>query len=73
MPTREQIQDVLREVIDPELRKDIVTLGMVRSIEQPEEGRVDVVVFSLTTPGCPTGRTSKRPWPRRSRAWESAT
>jgi ATP-binding protein involved in chromosome partitioning len=52
MPTREQIQDVLREVIDPELRKDIVSLGMVRSIEQPEEGRVDVVV-SLTTPGCP--------------------
>ena len=39
-------------MIDPELRKDIVTLGMVRSIEQPEEGRVDVVV-SLTTPGCP--------------------
>ena len=29
-----------------------MTLGMVRSIEQPEEGRVDVVV-SLTTPGCP--------------------
>ena len=52
MPTREQIQDVLREVIDPELRKDIVTLGMVRSIEQPEEGRADVIV-SLTTPGCP--------------------
>ena len=52
MPTREQIQDVLREVIDPELRKDIVTLGMVRSIEQPEEGRVDVIV-SLTTSGCP--------------------
>ena len=25
---------------------------MVRSIEQPEDGRVDVVV-SLTTPGCP--------------------
>ena len=52
MPTREQIQDALRQVIDPELRKDIVTLGMVRSIEQPQEGRVDVVV-SLTTPGCP--------------------
>ncbi len=52
MPTREQIEDVLRGVIDPELRKDIVSLGMVRSIEQPEEGRVDVTV-SLTTPGCP--------------------
>ena len=52
MPTREQIEEVLRGVIDPELRKDIVSLGMVRSIDQPEEGRVDVVV-SLTTPGCP--------------------
>jgi ATP-binding protein involved in chromosome partitioning len=52
MPSQEQIQDALRRVIDPELRKDIVSLGMVRSIEQPEPGRVDVVV-SLTTPGCP--------------------
>ena len=52
MPSREQIQDALRKVIDPELRKDIVSLGMVRSIEQPEEGRVDVIV-SLTTAGCP--------------------
>src|SRR3954467_3018562 len=52
MPTQEQIQDVLRRVIDPELRKDIVSLGMVRSIEEPEPGRIDVVV-SLTTAGCP--------------------
>jgi ATP-binding protein involved in chromosome partitioning len=52
MPTHEQIRDALRQVIDPELRKDIVSLGMVRSIEMPEERRVDVVV-SLTTPGCP--------------------
>ena len=52
MPTREQIEDALRGVIDPELRKDIVTLGMVRSIEQPDEGTVNVVV-SLTTAGCP--------------------
>ena len=37
MPTREQIEDVLRGVIDPELRKDIVSLGMVRSIEKPDE------------------------------------
>ena len=52
VPSHEQITDALRRVIDPELRKDIVSLGMVRSIEQPEPGRVDVVV-SLTTPGCP--------------------
>src|SRR5204863_2737555 len=52
MPGQDQIKDALRRVIDPELRKDIVSLGMVRSIEQPEPGRVDVVV-SLTTAGCP--------------------
>ena len=52
MPTPQQITDALSRVIDPELRKDIVSLGMVRSVEQPEEGRVDVTV-SLTTPGCP--------------------
>ena len=52
MPTREQIEDALRGVIDPELRKDIVTLGMVRSIEQPDDETVNVVV-SLTTAGCP--------------------
>src|SRR3954449_6845495 len=52
MPTTEQITKALSKVIDPELRKDIVSLGMVRSIEQPEEGAVDVVV-SLTTAGCP--------------------
>jgi ATP-binding protein involved in chromosome partitioning len=52
VPTTEQIREALRAVIDPELRQSIVDLGMVRSIEQPEPGRVDVVV-SLTTPGCP--------------------
>jgi ATP-binding protein involved in chromosome partitioning len=52
MPTREQIIDKLRRVIDPELRRSIVELEMVRSIEIGEHGTVDVVV-SLTTPGCP--------------------
>ena len=52
MPTRDQILDSLRSVIDPELRRDIVELGMVRSVEIHENGVVDVMV-SLTTPGCP--------------------
>ena len=52
MPTREQIMESLRVVIDPELRKDIVELGMVRSIEPADDGSVAVTV-SLTTPGCP--------------------
>src|ERR1700760_4598041 len=52
MPTREQVTQALRSVIDPELRKDIVELEMVRSIEVHPNGVVDVMV-SLTTPGCP--------------------
>src|SRR4051812_13319217 len=52
MPTEEQITEALKGVIDPELRRNIVELGMVRSIEIADGGRVDVVV-SLTTPGCP--------------------
>jgi len=52
MPTTEQVTEALRAVIDPELRRNIVDLGMVRSIDFFDEGRIDVVV-SLTTPGCP--------------------
>jgi ATP-binding protein involved in chromosome partitioning len=50
-PTEQQVTEALRAVIDPELRQNIVELGMVRSIAI-EGTRVDVVV-SLTTPGCP--------------------
>jgi len=56
MPTQDQIREALRAVIDPELRQDIVTLGMVRSIDAHANGVVDVTV-SLTTPGCPIRNT----------------
>jgi ATP-binding protein involved in chromosome partitioning len=52
VPTKEQITEKLTAVIDPELRRSIVELGMVRSIDIQPDGRVEVVV-SLTTPGCP--------------------
>lgn len=52
MPTREQISNALQAVIDPELRRSIVELEMVRSIEVGGNGVVDVTV-SLTTAGCP--------------------
>ena len=51
-PSVDQITESLRAVIDPELRQSIVDLGMVRSIDVADSGRVEVVV-SLTTPGCP--------------------
>jgi ATP-binding protein involved in chromosome partitioning len=52
VPTREQITEALKGVIDPELRRDIVELDMVRAIDIKDAGVVDVTV-SLTTPGCP--------------------
>ena len=70
MPTHDEILKSLESVIDPELRRNIVELGMVRSIQQREGGEVDVTV-SLTTPGCPirshfqTGGRAGRARPRR--------
>src|SRR5919197_5004064 len=52
VPTKDQVTEALRGVIDPELRRSIVDLGMVRSIAIGEDGAVEVMV-SLTTPGCP--------------------
>ncbi|MBV9816799.1 MAG: Mrp/NBP35 family ATP-binding protein [Solirubrobacterales bacterium] len=52
MPTSEQVTEALRAVIDPELRRDIVELEMVRSLDVHPNGVVDVTV-SLTTAGCP--------------------
>jgi ATP-binding protein involved in chromosome partitioning len=52
MPTKDQVTEALRSVIDPELRRDIVELEMVRTIDIHPTGVVDVMV-SLTTAGCP--------------------
>ncbi|TML98062.1 MAG: Mrp/NBP35 family ATP-binding protein [Actinobacteria bacterium] len=50
--TKDDILKALESVIDPELRRNIVELDMVRSVEIRDAGVVDVTV-SLTTPGCP--------------------
>jgi len=52
MPSNEQILRALEAVIDPEIRKSVVELGMVRSIDVRDGGTVDVMI-SLTTPACP--------------------
>ena len=52
MPSNDEILEALKVVIDPELRRNIVELDMVRSIDVKDGGVVDVTV-SLTTPGCP--------------------
>jgi ATP-binding protein involved in chromosome partitioning len=51
-PSRDEILQALTAVIDPELRENIVELGMVRSIEIAPDASVAITV-SLTTAGCP--------------------
>ncbi|MGO1583482.1 MAG: Mrp/NBP35 family ATP-binding protein [Actinomycetaceae bacterium] len=51
-PTVESIRTELAKVIDPEIRRPITELGMVRSVEIDEAGDV-VVGIDLTTAGCP--------------------
>src|SRR3954451_17913033 len=52
MPTRDAILEALKVVIDPELHRNIVKVGMVRNVDISDQGAVNVTV-SLTTPGCP--------------------
>jgi Mrp family chromosome partitioning ATPase len=51
MVTPEQVRAALSEVQDPELGRDIVSLGMVRDV-QVFEGRVSFTI-ALTTASCP--------------------
>jgi ATP-binding protein involved in chromosome partitioning len=49
--TQEQVLGVLRTVQDPDLHKDIVTLGFVKNV-RVEGDAVDFII-ELTTPACP--------------------
>lgn len=50
--------DALKKVMDPELRRDIVTLGMVKNLRV--DGTAVSVEIELTTPACPLRETIRR-------------
>ncbi|WP_411283729.1 P-loop NTPase, partial [Lapillicoccus sp.] len=52
LPTHDALLSALSRVNDPEIRKPITELGMVKSVEVDEVGRVALSIF-LTVSGCP--------------------
>ena len=49
---REQVEDALRQVYDPEIPVNIFELGLIYGIDVSEEGAVQIRM-TLTAPNCP--------------------
>lgn len=54
--TEEQVREALTHVIDPEIRRPITDLNMVRSVHVGADGAVEVEI-RLTVAGCPMATT----------------
>src|SRR5580693_4590839 len=59
LPTHEVVTQALSRVLDPEIKRPITELGMVKGIEIAPDGAVLVEVW-LTVAGCPLRETITR-------------
>src|SRR4029453_17480490 len=59
LPSRDTLLTALSKVNDPEIRKPITELGMVKSVEIDDGGRVALSIY-LTVSGCPMKDTLTR-------------
>ena len=50
--SKEAVLDALRTIIDPDLHRDIVSLGFVQNLQIDQRGTVAFEI-NLTTPACP--------------------
>jgi len=55
--TEEKIMEAMKQVIDPELKVNVVDLGLIYGVGVEEvEGKTNLrVVMTMTTPACPYG------------------
>ena len=51
-PTSAQVLDALSRIQDPDLGRDVVSLGMIKELDVSADGKVSFT-FELTTPACP--------------------
>jgi metal-sulfur cluster biosynthetic enzyme len=52
----ENVMQLLKQVIDPEIGLNIVDLGLVYQVEAEEDKQIKITM-TLTTPACPMGQT----------------
>ncbi|WP_216214224.1 Mrp/NBP35 family ATP-binding protein [Amycolatopsis aidingensis] len=52
LPSVDDVHNALKDVIDPEIKKPITELGMVKDVTVGEDGVVNVAIY-LTIAGCP--------------------
>ena len=51
-PSTQQVLEALGRIKDPDLGRDVVSLGMIKELDVTPQGRVSFT-FELTTPACP--------------------
>jgi len=51
-PSSQQVLEALSHIKDPDLGRDVVSLGMIKELDVTAQGRVSFT-FELTTPACP--------------------
>ena len=52
MPSKDEVLGVLSAIKDPDLGRDVVSLGMIKDLAITDAGKVSFT-FELTTPACP--------------------
>src|SRR5215831_8190205 len=51
-PSEQQVLTALATIVDPDLGRDVVSLGMIKDLSISSAGEVGFT-FELTTPACP--------------------